>query len=57
MLINILKLEWITAIRVSVALILSTDDIDKDEIKLHIYNTLTKDEERKYYIRRTYKNL
>lgn len=54
---NIVKLEWITAMRIGEALARSTDDIDKDKTKLHIHNTLTKDEERKYYIRRTYKNL
>ena len=53
---NIVKLEWITAMRVGETLARSKDDIDQDITKLHIHNTLTRDKERKYYIRKTYKN-
>jgi len=42
---NIVKLEWETAMRVGEALARSKDDIDKDKTKLHIHNTLTKDED------------
>ena len=41
---NIVKLEWLTAMRVGETLARSTDDIDKNKTKLHIHNTLTKDE-------------
>lgn len=53
---NIVKLEWVTAMRIGETLARSIDDIDKNKTKLHIHNTLTKDEDRKYYIRRAYKN-
>lgn len=53
---NIVKLEWITAMRVGETLARSTNDIDKNKTKLHIHNTLTKNEERKYHIRGAYKN-
>lgn len=41
---NIVKLEWITAMRIGEALALSATDIDKNKTKLHIHNTLTKNE-------------
>lgn len=53
---NIVKLEWITAMRVGETLARSKDDIDQDITKLHIHNTLTRDKERKYYTRKTYKD-
>lgn len=54
---NIVKLEWITAMRVGEALARSKYDIDTNKTKLHIHNTLTKNEERRYYTRRAYKNI
>ena len=40
---NIVKLEWITAMRIGEVLARSKDDIQKNKTKLHIHNTLTKD--------------
>lgn len=54
---NIVKLELITAMRIGEVLARSKDDINKNNTKLHIHNTLTKDEERKYCFRRAYKNI
>ena len=42
---NIVKLEWITAMRIGETLARSKDDVDKGKTKLHIHNTLTKNEE------------
>ncbi len=42
---NIVKLEWITAMRIGEVLARSKDDIDKNKTKLHIHNTLTRNEE------------
>lgn len=42
---NIVKLEWITAMRIGETLARSKDDVDKSKTKLHIHNTLTKNEE------------
>lgn len=41
---NIVKLEWITAMRIGETLARSIDDIDKNKSKLYIHNTITKDE-------------
>lgn len=41
---NIVKMEWLTAMRIGEVLARSKDDIDKNKTKLHIHNTLTKDE-------------
>lgn len=41
---NIVKLEWITGMRIGEVLARSKDDIDLNKMKLHIYNTLTKNE-------------
>lgn len=41
---NIVKLEWITAMRIGEVLARSATDIDKNKTKLHIHNTLTKNE-------------
>lgn len=40
---NIVKLEWLSAMRVGEVLARSKNDIDKKITKLHIHNTLTKD--------------
>lgn len=53
---NIVKLEWLTAMRIGETLARIRDDIDINKTKLHIHNTLTKNKDRRYYIRRTYKN-
>ena len=42
---NIVKLEWITAMRIGETLARSKDDVDNGKTKLHIHNTLTKNEE------------
>ena len=42
---NIVKLEWLTAMRIGEVLARSKDDINKERTKLHIHNTLTKDED------------
>ena len=41
---NIVKMEWITGMRIGEVLSRSLDDINKDKSSLHIHNTLTKDE-------------
>ena len=41
---NIVKLEWITSMRIGEVLARSTDDILKNKTRLHIHNTLTRDE-------------
>lgn len=41
---NIVKLEWLTAMRIGEVLARTKDDIDKNKTKLHIHNTLTEDE-------------
>lgn len=41
---NIVKLEWITAMRIGEVLARSIDDILKDKTILYIHNTLTRDE-------------
>lgn len=41
---NIVKLEWLTAMRIGETLARSIDDIDKNKSKLYIHNTITKDE-------------
>lgn len=42
---NIVKFEWITAMRIGEALARSTEDISKDKSNLHIHNTLTEDDD------------
>lgn len=42
---NIVKMEWITAMRIGELLARSKSDIDKSRTKLHIHNTLTRDKE------------
>lgn len=44
---NIVKLEWLTSMRIGEALARSKDDISKNKSKIHIHNTLTKDEDGK----------
>jgi len=41
---DIIKLQWITAMRIGEALARSSTDINKDDLTLHIHNTLTKDQ-------------
>ena len=41
---NIVMFEWITAMRIGEVLSRSIDDIDEQKTKIHIHNTLTKDE-------------
>lgn len=41
---NIVKLEWITAMRIGEVLARSKNDVIKDTKKLHIHNTLTRNE-------------
>lgn len=41
---NIIKMEWITGMRIGEVLARSKDDIQKNKTILHIHNTLTKDE-------------
>lgn len=41
---NIVKLEWSTAMRIGEVLARTKDDIDNKNKKIHIHNTLTKDE-------------
>lgn len=41
---NIVKLEWLTSMRIGEVLARSKNDIDKLENTLHIHNTLTEDE-------------
>lgn len=40
---NIVKLEWLTSMRIGEVLARSKDDIDKNKTTLYIHNTLTKD--------------
>lgn len=47
---NIVKLEWLTGMRISEVLARSKEDIKKNENVLHIHNTLTKDENGKIII-------
>lgn len=44
---NIVKLEWITSMRISEVLARSKEDINKEFSKLHIHNTLTRDKDGK----------
>ena len=41
---NLVKMEWLTAMRVGEVLARSTDDLIENKTKLHIHNTLTKDQ-------------
>lgn len=41
---NIVKMEWLTGMRIGEVLARSTDDIIENKTKLHIHNTLTRDE-------------
>lgn len=47
---NIVKIEWITAMRIGELLARSKKDINNSKTKLHIHNTLTKDENGKTII-------
>lgn len=40
---DIVKMEWITAMRIGEVLARSKTDVNKNDLKLHIHNTLTKD--------------
>lgn len=42
---NIVKMEWITGMRVGELLARSKKDIDKNKTKIHIHNTLTRDKQ------------
>lgn len=44
---NIVKMEWITSMRIGEVLARSKDDYKKDEKILHIHNTVTKNKNRK----------
>lgn len=41
---NIVKMEWLTGMRIGEVLARSINDINQNENKLHIHNTLTRDE-------------
>lgn len=41
---NIVKIEWLTGMRIGEVLSRSVNDINSDKTKLHIHNTLTRDE-------------
>lgn len=41
---NIVKLEWVTGMRIGEVLARSSNDINKEKKQLHIHNTLTQDE-------------
>ena len=47
---NIVKLEWLTAMRIGEVLARTTTDISKDKTTLHIHNTLTRNEDGKVVI-------
>ncbi len=47
---NIVKMEWLTSMRIGEVLARSKNDINKNEKTLHIHNTLTKDESGKLIV-------
>lgn len=47
---NIVKMEWITGMRIGEVLSRSRDDINKEKTTLHIHNTLTTDEDGNFII-------
>lgn len=47
---NIVKMEWLTGMRIGEVLARSRDDIDKERTTLHIHNTLTTDEDGNFII-------